>query len=152
MVPELDDEVEVIINPGDIRIDVYRSSGAGGQHVNTTDSAVRITHIPTKIVVTCQNERSQIQNRESAMKVLKAKLFEVELKRKAAEINEIKGESSEIGWGSQIRSYVFQPYTMIKDHRTGEESGNISAVMDGAIDNFISAFLKYSKNRGEDNE
>ena len=152
VVPELDDEVEVIINPGDIRIDVYRSSGAGGQHVNTTDSAVRITHIPTKIVVTCQNERSQIQNRESAMKVLKAKLFEVELKRKAAEINEIKGESSEIGWGSQIRSYVFQPYTMIKDHRTGEESGNISAVMDGAIDNFISAFLKYSKNRGEDNE
>lgn len=152
IVPELDDEVEVVINPGDLRIDVYRSSGAGGQHVNTTDSAVRITHLPTKTVVTCQNERSQIQNRESAMKVLKSRLFELELKRKEAEINEIKGESSEIGWGSQIRSYVFQPYTLVKDHRTGAESGNINGVMDGNIDEFISAYLKYIKNRGEKHE
>jgi len=152
IVPELDDEVEVIINPGDLRIDVYRSSGAGGQHVNTTDSAVRITHLPTKTVVTCQNERSQIQNRESAMKVLKSRLFELELKKKAAEINEIKGESSEIEWGSQIRSYVFQPYTLVKDHRTGAESGNINGVMDGNIDDFISTYLKHLKNRGENNE
>lgn len=147
--PELDDDIEIVINPQDIRIDVYRSSGAGGQHVNTTDSAVRITHLATKIVVTCQNERSQIQNRESALKVLKAKLFELEVKRKEDEINEIKGESSEIGWGNQIRSYVFQPYTLVKDHRTGEEVGNIGAVMDGEIDNFITSYLKFSKTKGE---
>ena len=148
--PELDDDIEIVINPQDIRIDVYRSSGAGGQHVNTTDSAVRITHLPTKIVVTCQNERSQIQNRETAMKVLKAKLFELEVKRKEDEINGIKGESAEIGWGNQIRSYVFQPYTLVKDHRTNEEVGNIGAVMDGDIDNFITSYLKFSKSKGEE--
>ncbi len=148
--PELDDDIEIVINPQDIRIDVYRSSGAGGQHVNTTDSAVRITHLATKIVVTCQNERSQIQNRESALKVLKAKLFELEIKKKEDEINEIKGESSEIGWGSQIRSYVFQPYTLVKDHRTNEEVGNIGAVMDGEIDVFITSYLKFSKSKGEE--
>jgi peptide chain release factor 2 len=147
--PELDDDIEIVINPQDIRIDVYRSSGAGGQHVNTTDSAVRITHLATKLVVTCQNERSQIQNRESALKVLKAKLFELEVKKKEEEIKEIKGESAEIGWGNQIRSYVFQPYTLVKDHRTGEEVGNIGAVMDGEIDNFITSFLKFSKSKGE---
>jgi len=145
VMPDIDDSIEVIINPQDLKIDTCRSSGAGGQHVNTTDSAVRITHLPTKLVVTCQNERSQIQNRESAMKVLKARLFELELRKKEEEMKKIQGEMSEIGWGSQIRSYVFQPYTLVKDHRTNAEAGNVAGVMDGDIDDFIRAYLKWNK-------
>ena len=125
-----------------MKIDTYRASGAGGQHINTTDSAVRITHIPTGVVVTCQSERSQIKNREKAMKMLKAKLYQLELKSKQAELDEIRGEQKEIGWGSQIRSYVFHPYSMVKDHRTNTETGNVQAVMDGDIDMFIDAYLR----------
>ncbi|MGL4403524.1 MAG: peptide chain release factor 2 [Fusobacteriaceae bacterium] len=147
VMPEIDDSVEVIIDSGDLKVDVYRSGGAGGQHVNTTDSAVRITHLPSGVVVTCQKERSQIANRETAMKLLKSKLIEIEIKKKEAEMKEIQGEQSEIGWGNQIRSYVFQPYTLVKDHRTGAESGNIRAVMDGEIDIFINAELRASKKR-----
>lgn len=147
VIPEIDDTVEVTIDPGDLKVDVYRSGGAGGQHVNTTDSAVRITHLPTGVVVTCQKERSQIANRETAMKLLKSKLIEIELKKKEAQMKEIQGEQSEIGWGSQIRSYVFQPYTLVKDHRTSTESGNIKAVMDGDIDIFINATLRASKKK-----
>mgnify|MGYP000441209730 CR=1 FL=1 len=141
VMPEVDD-VEVEINPNDLRIDTYRAGGAGGQHVNRTDSAVRITHIPTGIVVQCQNERSQIQNREQAMAVLRARLVELRERENQEKMSEIKGELKKIEWGSQIRSYVFQPYTMVKDHRTGFESGNINAVMDGEIDPFINAYLK----------
>ncbi len=147
VVPEVDDTIEIDINPNDLRIDTFRAGGAGGQHVNMTDSAVRITHIPTKIVVNCQNERSQIQNKEKAMKVLRARLFEMEMKKKEDEIKRLHGEMSEIGWGSQIRSYVFQPYTLVKDHRTGCEAGNITAVMDGEIDDFINAYLKWNKSK-----
>ncbi|MEE1107842.1 MAG: peptide chain release factor-like protein, partial [Macrococcus canis] len=125
-----------------IKIDTYRASGAGGQHVNTTDSAVRITHQPTGIVVTCQNERSQIKNREQAMKMLKAKLYQKKIEEQEAELAAIRGEQKEIGWGSQIRSYVFHPYSMVKDHRTNAETGNTNAVMDGDIDLFIDAYLK----------
>ena len=148
VVPEVDDTVEINIEQQDLKIDTYRASGAGGQHVNMTDSAVRITHLPTKTVVTCQNQRSQIKNRESAMKVLKSKLFEMELKKREDELKKLKGEQSEIGWGNQIRSYVFQPYTMVKDHRTSCEKGNVQAVMDGDIDEFIDAYLKWTKNKG----
>lgn len=147
VVPEVDESVEVEIDPSDIRIDTYRASGAGGQHVNMTDSAVRITHFPTGIVVTCQKERSQLSNRETAMKLLKSKLIELELKKKEEEMRKIQGEQSEIGWGNQIRSYVFQPYTMVKDHRTSVEIGNIKAVMDGDIDVFMNGFLRWSKKR-----
>ncbi len=140
--PEIDDDIEIELKPDDIRIDTYRSSGAGGQHVNTTDSAVRITHLPTKIVVTCQNERSQIQNRETCLKMLKAKLYERRLEERKESIGKLGGEKKEIGFGSQIRSYVFQPYTLVKDARTKVEDGNIIAVMDGEIDHFIDAFLK----------
>ena len=140
--PEIDDEIEVEITPDDLRIDTYRSSGAGGQHVNTTDSAVRMTHLPTKLVVTCQNERSQIQNRETCLKMLKAKLYERRLEERKENIGKIAGEKKEIGWGSQIRSYVFQPYTLVKDARTKVEDGNVIAVMDGEIDHFINAYLK----------
>ena len=147
VVPEVDDTVEITVDPGDIRVDTYRASGAGGQHVNMTDSAVRITHIPTGVVVTCQKERSQLNNRETAMKLLKSKLLEIEMKKKEEELKKIQGEQSEIGWGSQIRSYVFQPYTLVKDHRTGVESGNIKAVMDGDIDSFINGYLRWSKNK-----
>lgn len=147
VVPEVDESVEVEIDPSDIRIDTYRASGAGGQHVNMTDSAVRITHFPTGIVVTCQKERSQLSNRETAMKLLKSKLIELELKKKEEEMRKIQGEQSEIGWGNQIRSYVFQPYTMVKDHRTSVEIGNIKAVMDGDIDEFMNGFLRWSKKR-----
>lgn len=141
VIPEIDQEIEIEIRSEDLRIDTYRSSGAGGQHVNKTESAVRITHLPTGIVVQCQNERSQIQNRETAMKLLKAKLFEIKQKEQQEKINGIKGEQKDIAWGSQIRSYVFHPYNLVKDHRTGFEMGNINAVMDGEIDGFINAFL-----------
>ncbi|MBF1198143.1 MAG: peptide chain release factor 2 [Fusobacterium periodonticum] len=146
VVPEVDDNVEVEINPADIRIDTYRASGAGGQHVNMTDSAVRITHFPTGVVVTCQKERSQLSNRETAMKMLKSKLLEIELKRKEEEMKKIQGEQTDIGWGNQIRSYVFQPYALVKDHRTNTEIGNVKAVMDGSIDDFINSYLRWIKN------
>ena len=146
VVPEVDENVEVEINPADIRIDTYRASGAGGQHVNMTDSAVRITHFPSGIVVTCQKERSQLSNRETAMKMLKSKLLELELKKKEEEMKKIQGEQSDIGWGNQIRSYVFQPYALVKDHRTNTEIGNVKAVMDGSIDDFINSYLRWLKN------
>ncbi|WXZ72542.1 peptide chain release factor 2 [Fusobacterium nucleatum subsp. nucleatum] len=146
VVPEVDENVEVEINPVDIRIDTYRASGAGGQHVNMTDSAVRITHFPSGIVVTCQKERSQLSNRETAMKMLKSKLLELELKKKEEEMKKIQGEQSDIGWGNQIRSYVFQPYALVKDHRTNTEIGNVKAVMDGDIDGFINSYLRWIKN------
>jgi peptide chain release factor 2 len=145
VLPELDDDVEVDIKPEDLKIDTYRSSGAGGQHVNKTDSAVRITHIPTGVVVTCQNERSQISNRETAMNVLKAKLLEIKERERLDKVSEIKGEYKEIGWGNQIRSYIFNPYSMVKDHRTGVEIGSTQKVMDGDIDKFINAYLKMEK-------
>ena len=143
--PILDDDSSAIeINPDDIRVDTYRSSGAGGQHVNKTSSAIRITHFPTGVVVQCQNERSQIQNRETAMRMLRGKLLEIKERERMEHMADIKGEMKKIEWGSQIRSYVFQPYTMVKEHRTGEEAGNIQAGMDGEIDNFINAFLMKS--------
>jgi peptide chain release factor 2 len=142
VMPEFDDNIEVEIRPDEIKVDTYRSSGAGGQHVNTTDSAVRITHIPTGIVVTCQSERSQIKNREKAMNMLKAKLYQKKLEEQQAELAEIRGEQKEIGWGNQIRSYVFHPYSLVKDHRTNTEVGNVQAVMDGEIDVFIDAYLR----------
>ncbi len=145
VMPEVDESVEIEINQSDLRIDTYRASGAGGQHVNMTDSAVRITHIPTGVVVTCQRERSQLSNRETAMKLLKSKLIEIELKKKEEEMKKIQGEQSDIGWGNQIRSYVFQPYTLVKDHRTLVESGNVKAVMDGDIDSFINGYLRWKK-------
>ncbi len=142
VIPEIEDDVEVNLKKEDLKIDTYRASGAGGQHVNTTDSAVRITHMPTGIVVVCQNERSQSKNLNSAMKVLRAKLFEIELKNRENEINNLKGIESKIEWGSQIRSYVFQPYKMVKDHRTNYEEGNVDKVMDGDINIFIDEYLK----------
>ncbi|WP_026400014.1 peptide chain release factor 2 [Acholeplasma equifetale] len=140
--PEFSDDIEIEIKDEDIRIDTFNSSGAGGQSVNTTYSAVRLTHIPTGIVISMQNERSQIKNKEAAMTILKSKLMQLELEAKRAKINEIKGVKSEIGWGSQIRSYVFQPYQLVKDHRTDYESSNVNEVMDGYIDEFINAYLK----------
>ena len=142
VMPEFNDDIEIEVRSEDLKVDTYRSSGAGGQHVNTTDSAVRITHIPTGTVVTCQNERSQIKNREKAMNMLKAKLYQREIEQKEKELAEIRGEQKEIGWGSQIRSYVFHPYSMVKDHRTNTESGNVQAVTDGDIDIFINAYLR----------
>ena len=139
--PAIDDKVEVIINPADLRIDTFRASGAGGQHVNKTDSAVRFTHLPTGIVVTCQNERSQHKNRAMAMKILRARLFELEERKKREELEKFSKDKKDIAWGSQIRSYVLQPYQMVKDHRTGVEIGNTAAVLDGAIDPFIEAYL-----------
>lgn len=140
--PEIEDEIEITVSPDELKIDTYRSGGAGGQHVNKTESAVRITHIPTGIIVQCQNERSQVQNREVAMKMLYGKLVEKAEREQMEKAQEIKGELKKIEWGSQIRSYVFQPYTMVKDHRTGCETGNITAVMDGEIDEFINEYLK----------
>lgn len=146
VMPEINDEIEININDSDLRVDTYRASGAGGQHINKTDSAVRITHIPTGIVVACQNERSQHQNRDMAMKMLKSKLIEIKEREHLEKIEDIKGEQKDIAWGSQIRSYVFMPYTLVKDHRTSFESGNVNAVMDGDIDGFINAYLKYQSN------
>jgi peptide chain release factor 2 len=143
VMPEIDDTIEVEINPDDLKIDYFRASGAGGQKVNKTSSAVRLTHIPTGIVVSCQVERSQYQNREVAMRMLKSKLMEIKEREHLERIEDIKGVQKEIAWGSQIRSYVFMPYTLVKDHRTGFESGNIEAVMDGDLDGFINAYLKY---------
>ncbi len=140
--PEMNDDVDIEIRTEDIKVDTYRASGAGGQHVNTTDSAVRITHIPTNTIVTCQNERSQIKNREAAMKMLKSKLYQMEIEKQQQELADIRGEQKEIGWGSQIRSYVFHPYSMVKDHRTNVEVGNTQAVMDGELDPFIDAYLR----------
>ena len=142
VLPEITEDIEININPDDLRIDTYRASGAGGQHINKTSSAVRITHIPTNIVVACQSERSQIQNRETAMKMLKSKLFDLKEQEHKEKIEDLKGEQRDIAWGSQIRSYVFCPYTMVKDHRTNYEVGNVQAVMDGDLDGFMESFLK----------
>ena len=142
VMPEIDDTIEIEIDPADIKMDVYRASGAGGQKVNKTSSAVRLTHIPTGIVVSCQVERSQYQNRDVAMRMLKSKLLEIKERENLERIEDIKGVQKEIAWGSQIRSYVFMPYTLVKDHRTGFETGNINAVMDGDLDGFINAYLK----------
>ena len=142
VMPEITDEVKIEINPNDLRVDTYRASGAGGQHINKTDSAIRITHIPTGVVVACQTERSQIQNRETAMKMLKSKLVEIKERENLEKIEDLKGNMKEIAWGSQIRSYVFHPYSMAKDHRTNIEIGNVQAVMDGEIDEFIEGYLR----------
>ncbi len=143
VMPDIEEDVDIEVKDEDIRIDTYRSSGAGGQHINKTSSAIRITHFPTGIVVTCQNERSQFQNKDKAMQMLKAKLYMLKQEENAEKLSDIRGDVKEIGWGNQIRSYVMQPYTMVKDHRTNEESGNVDAVMDGAIDPFINAYLKW---------
>lgn len=142
VVPEIEADVDVEIDVKDLRIDTFRSGGAGGQNVNKVETAIRITHLPTNTVVSCQNERSQLQNRETAMRVLKAKLYDRMMAEHAQKLQDLKGPQTEAAWGHQIRSYVFQPYTMVKDHRTGEESGNVQSVMDGAIDNFIDAYLR----------
>ncbi|KGP91388.1 peptide chain release factor 2 [Pontibacillus chungwhensis BH030062] len=142
VMPEFNDEIDIEVRSEDLKVDTYRASGAGGQHVNTTDSAVRITHTPTNTIVTCQSERSQIKNREQAMKMLKSKLYQQEIERQQRELDEIRGEQKEIGWGSQIRSYVFHPYSMVKDHRTNKEVGNVQGVMDGDLDPFIDAYLR----------
>lgn len=146
VMPEIDDDIEIEIREEDLKVDTYRSSGAGGQHVNKTESAIRMTHIPTGIIVACQNERSQHQNREMALKMLKSKLIEIKEREHLDKIEDIKGVQKEIAWGSQIRSYVFMPYTLAKDHRTGFESGNIGAVMDGDLDGFMNAYLKMNAN------
>lgn len=146
VMPEIDDDVTIEVKPDDIRVDTYRSSGAGGQHINKTSSAIRITHYPTGIVVQCQNERSQHSNKDTAMKMLKAKLLELKIEEQMKKLAEIRGVQQEIGWGSQIRSYVFMPYTLVKDNRTGEETGNVQSVMDGNIDNFINAYLSWIHN------
>lgn len=143
--PELPDDVEVEVRPEDLKVDTYRSSGAGGQYVNKTDSAVRITHLPTGIVVACQNERSQHMNRQVAMQVLRSRLFEMAVRERQQELQAIQGEKKEISWGSQIRSYVLQPYTLVKDYRTGHETGNVQAVLDGDIDDFIMSYLRWKK-------
>ncbi len=143
--PEIDDSINIEIVSSDLKVDTFRAGGAGGQHVNTTDSAVRMTHIPTGVIVGCQSGRSQLQNRETALKMLKSKLLEIEMKKREDELKRLHGEQSDNSWGNQIRSYVFQPYTMVKDHRTNTESGNVKAVMDGEIDNFITGYLRWIK-------
>ena len=145
VVPELDESIEIDINPSDLKIDTYRASGAGGQHINTTDSAVRITHIPTGVVVQCQNQRSQHSNKDTAMRMLMAKLIELKELEQKEKIEDLQGKYSQITWGSQIRSYVFQPYKLVKDHRTNAEMGNVDSVMDGSIDLFINEYLKMTK-------
>jgi peptide chain release factor 2 len=142
VMPEFNEEIEIDVRTEDLKVDTYRATGAGGQHINTTDSAVRITHLPTGVVVQCQSERSQIKNRDAAMKMLKSKLYQLEIEKQQAQLDEIRGEQKEIGWGSQIRSYVFHPYSMVKDHRTSAETGNVGAVMDGDLDMFITAYLR----------
>ena len=142
VLPEITNDIEIDINPDDLRIDTYRASGAGGQHINKTSSAVRITHIPTNTVVACQSERSQIQNRETAMKMLKSKLLDLKEQEHKEKIEDLKGEQKDIAWGSQVRSYVFCPYTMVKDHRTNYEVGNVQSVMDGDLDDFMESYLK----------
>jgi peptide chain release factor 2 len=144
VMPDIEEDVDVEINEDDLRIDTYRSSGAGGQHINKTSSAIRITHLPTGIVVQCQNERSQHMNKDKAMQMLKSRLYLLKQEENRKKAEDIRGEVTEIGWGNQIRSYVMQPYTMVKDHRTNEESGNVSAVLDGALDPFIFAYLKWN--------
>ena len=141
VLPEIDDDIEIEINPNDLRIDTYRASGAGGQHVNKTDSAVRITHEPTGVVAACQNERSQHKNKANAMKILKAKLYQKKLEEEKAKRQKLEESKTEIGWGNQIRSYVFHPYSMVKDHRTSHETGDIQRIMDGEINDFIYAYL-----------
>ena len=148
VMPEIEDDMEIEIRPEDLKVDTYRSSGAGGQHINKTESAIRITHLPTGVVVSCQTERSQFQNRDTAMRMLRSKLVEIKEREHLERIEDIKGDQKEIAWGSQIRSYVFMPYTLVKDHRTGYESGNIDGVMDGDLDGFINAYLK-AASRGE---
>mgnify|MGYP000199311738 FL=1 len=143
VMPDIEEDLDVEINPDDLRIDTYRSSGADGQHINKTSSAIRITHIPTGIVVQCQNERSQFQNKDKAMQMLKAKLYMLKQQENAEKLSDIRGDVKEIGWGNQIRSYVLQPYTMVKDLRTGEETGNVANVLDGGLDPFISAYLRW---------
>ena len=145
VLPELDDSIEININPDDLRVDVYRASGAGGQHINKTSSAVRLTHIPTGVVVSCQTQRSQFQNKDTAMKMLKSKLFEIKEREQKERIEDLQGLQMDIAWGSQIRSYVFCPYTLVKDHRTNFEEGNVNAVMDGKLDGFINAYLSMGK-------
>lgn len=142
VLPEISDDIELNINPDDIKMDVFRASGAGGQHINKTSSAVRLTHIPTGIVVSCQTQRSQLQNREYAMKMLKSKLLDLKEREHKETIEELKGVQQEIAWGSQIRSYIFCPYTLVKDHRTNFEVGNVQSVMDGDLDGFIESYLK----------
>lgn len=149
VLPEISDDMDIEINPDDLRIDTYRASGAGGQHVNKTSSAVRITHIPTNIVAASQAERSQLQNKETAMKMLKSKLLALKEKEQKDKIEDLKGEQKDIAWGSQIRSYVFCPYTLVKDHRTNYETGNVEAVMNGDIDKFINAYLKFNKTNNQ---
>lgn len=148
IMPEIEEDLDIEINDDDLRIDTYCASGAGGQHVNKTSSAIRITHLPTGIVVQCQNERSQFQNKDKAMQMLKAKLFMLKKQANADKVSDIRGEVKDIAWGSQIRSYVLQPYTMVKDHRTGHESGNAAAVLDGDLDGYINAYLKWQKSGG----
>ena len=150
VMPEIDDNVEIVINPVDLKVDTFRAGGAGGQHINKTDSAVRMTHLPTGIIVQCQSERSQIQNREQCMKLLRAKLFELELQKQQEKKDEIGGEYHAIEWGSQIRSYVFHPYSLVKDHRTGYEIGNTQLVMDGGLDGFIEAYLRHISRKPEE--
>jgi peptide chain release factor 2 len=148
--PEVEEDVAIVVDDKDLRIDTYRSSGAGGQHVNVTDSAVRITHLPTGIVVQCQNERSQHRNKETAMKILKSKLYEVELEKRREELQEVEDQKADIAWGSQIRSYVLHPYRMVKDHRTNIEKGNVDAVLDGNLDEFIVGYLKEKSRRKQE--
>ena len=150
VMPDIEDDIDIEIREEDLRIDTYRSSGAGGQHINKTSSAIRITHLPTNTVVQCQNERSQFQNKDKAMQMLKAKLFLLEQQKNAEKLSGIRGEVKEIGWGNQIRSYVMQPYTMVKDHRTNEEVSNVGGVMDGNLDPFINAYLKWINTKDEE--
>ena len=151
VMPEIDDDMDIKINESDLKIDTYRSGGAGGQHVNKTESAVRITHIPTGVIVACQNERSQHMNRDVAMKMLKSKLIEIKEREHLDKIEDIKGDQKDIGWGNQIRTYTFMPYTLVKDHRTGYENGNINNVMNGEIDEFINEYLKWNEKNKKEN-